>query len=814
MSTPPVSAAVIPPPVPITDEKWGTHLQEYYQLSVALYSKPYTNPEQLFAQFRKLRELRPFAFEPFLPLFTFLLGNFDKARFASILIEAKECDYYLSYALILHVLHHQLTMGVHFVLPETRTLEILETLREANPDDLLVAGIIHQLSSGGKNIIANISPIKHCLTQSLQALVANDSPLALRGLLPKTCSLTGFSILHRYLALAYAQLGKFQQAKASLSRSSRLLEFHRYFTSDFIEKLVHAFIYDAFNIPVPSNVSHKAHDVLPEVIELLECTPPNPDIALKFVLASLQALYTDRDQLPLVYFGLRHLLSHFQYTYDLQALFHPLLELIVLTAEISHTLPVHDAWMTSRFKRLGSGDDLRLEIDFSNPVSSGQKPISSFRFTNKLSLEKETVQDLASCVTKQLYDFIIKLMEAATTHEGIGLKVLTPPPEDPLFFRSSLEKHLTRDEGFHSFYVTVNTLRTYLALKNRPFPLDQSFLDWAKFCVFAAETPVFYQSTMDKEIQWSFYPETFTEQKFKGNQQRLNSKIPILSAKKTPRDVRLAVRDTLLACHDLALRAEPVIFEKETLYGLYKSSKHLCGWRPGESLSEWCERLQNLQPLETGSKRSRVVLNFFQDFWKQFQKNLGTPKKITVDGFDKKIWRTLNKPSKGALSAKKTSPQKQSKIIPIANGILNEDQRLKELCKNTSMPTAQFIRLMAASLIVNAEYPSDQALHKVVVRSEEEAMLLCQHLLEVSTDRLVRRAIVHMGPNELTDTEVRAHLSNYLHPLLGAFKKPAHEKAPFQAAVVTNDYSLKKIAVFYPHSAEKLPLPEQDQKSH
>lgn len=757
MSITPVPAAKIPLPVPIAEDNWEKMLNDYYEMSAALYSKPYANHNQFFAQFRKLRELKPKDFEPFLPLFTFLLGNFDDEQFATILKEAKDCDYYLTYALILHVLHNQSTMGVHFELPETKKLAILVILHRVYPDDLLLPGIIQSLLTNKKEIVADISPIQTCLSNSLAFLISNKPTEALKELFTKTNSLAGYSLLHGFIALAWAQMGKFPNAKTSLQRSTELLDIHRSFTSDHLKELVSTCINNAFGQPISPIDKNDQPNLLAALIELLEGTPPDHESAFNFILVSLTSLKTNCSQLPFVYFGMCHLFTHFKYTSEWQPVFYPLLELSAMTANISYRKDP-DPWITERFKKIVSGKEIKFQIAFSkaNPKDNEPAPIPKFRFSTNLALDDASNHFIASSSTRQLYYLIIKLMDAIIEKEGIGLKIFTPPPVDPVNFRATLEKDLTKDHDVPSFYLSTNYLRTYLSLQNRPFQLDDQFLNWAKFCVFSAETPCFLQSTMDQEIMQSFYPETFTEQLFKAFQQQLNCKNPIVTDQKTPFDIRLAARDTLLACHDLSLRAEPLLFEQNDLYGLYKTSKHHFGWHPKESLSEWCERLQTTDPMETEDKRFQNILNFYLDFWREFQKQLVPDKRI--------------------LLKKNLAPQKQSKIT-----------------------------VMAGALIVNAEYPADKAFHKACMESEEEAETLCRILLEVSTDRLVRRAIAHMGPEDLKDTAVRAHLSNYLHPLLGAFKKPSYEKAPFQASVVTNDYTLSEIALFYPRNDETPP---------
>ena len=218
-----------------------------------------------------------------------------------------------------------------------------------------------------------------------------------------------------------------------------------------------------------------------------------------------------------------------------------------LTAEICYQGDVNP-WIQSKFKRIESGKELKHEIEFfANETPSVIAPF--FQFSPALRLVKRSINSLATCVTKQLFDLLEDLLKSAVLAEGMRVAIPIEAPSDSTQFKDLLLSRLMLDELIPKFFLAANQLRAFLRCEKPPFALDKPFLDWAKFCAFSEEAPSFFENCpMDSEILARYYPSTF-------NQEILDSFIalqkkicPTLTSDKT---ARLAARDAILAGENL-----------------------------------------------------------------------------------------------------------------------------------------------------------------------------------------------------------------------------------------------------------------------
>lgn len=720
-------------PRPTLEVEWEKLLAIYLKKGHEAFISPLNQKlqDELIRLFGILRKLNPTSYEPFYPFFTCLLGRLEQGQFEDILKQAKECNFALTYVLVVHMLHINMTGKDLAIISVPQQKNVIEMMRRAYPEDLFLPAFAQAVDAGAADISVDLSPVSSCLELTFATLLSGDFPAALRQLVLNNSLLPGHSILQRYMTLACVLSGNFKQAKIASERAAILFDFKNGFVSTYLEKLVGKFLKDIFSLPLPPLPAKRTYDVLGPLIEMCESIPLDPNKALKFVDEALNSLRTDHDQLPFIYFGFRHLTTHLCYDSSWQKLIPVLYDFSAAICEVCHT---------------------------TGPVEA----IPKFALIHPLVLHKASINSFANCITRQVFQLTMSLMDSAITNEGIRINISMPLITEPAAFRSFLESGLTRDETREGFYLSIDYLRSFYDLKERP-ALTKTFLEWAKFCIFTSEEPSFLSRRLDQEIEQRYYPANFSKKKYQAN-------LAILSKQKRTLPLRLAVRDTMLACHDLSVRDQSDNTKTGMLYDLYKASKKLYGWRPEETLAAWTDRLQKLE-------QSNPLLNFFLNFWIRFQKSLWEKSSPIPVNFDVQKWITLieNAP---LVSSREFSHQKEKPLLPV--------QKIPLLpCPEGDIPT------IAASLIVNAE--SDDGVHTILMGTEEQSRQIFQILLEVSVDRLVRRAIVNMGDLELKDADVQSHLSNYLQLLIGAYGAGFY----YKAHVVTSDYSLIKTRIVY-----------------
>jgi hypothetical protein len=567
------------------------------------------------------------------------------------------------------------------------------------------------------------------------------------------------------------------------------------FYTGYIERFIDSTLQTYFNCPNPLDPA-PIDTPLSVLIEMAEAKEVDLPLALKFIQAATDRTRINPQELPFVFFGLRFLIPKFKG--DWRTASQPLIDLMCLTAEICYQ-DVVDAWIQSKFKRIESGNELNHEIDFfDDEERSVIAPL--FQFTPALKLEQSSINSLATCVTKQLFYLLKDRLKSAVLAEGMRVEIPITAPSDPAEFKDLLLSRLMLDEGIPKFFLAANELRTFLRCEKPPFALEKPFLDWAKFCVFSEEAPSFFENCpMDREILARYYPSTFrqeTLEKFIALQKRICPDLHL------DRSARLAARDALLAGEDLILRATNTLpVPAHDIYGVYKNSKLLFGWRLGESFEDWGKRLEHI--LINGEKEP-PILGFFRRFWLKFHheaketanrmglKQLKIPFKFQFpkgqeNGSNKDIPKAVAQtpPTKISIVAKKKMANGHNTSFALGNSL--------------NLDNVEFILHAAAGVLSKADSDEEELNCKIFVEKGDDAVLLSQFLLEITADRLVRRAISTLGPGPVDDKMILQALGVHLNSLHGEFYFPNPDEIKdtpsvhhYHAVVTSTDCTPKK----------------------
>jgi hypothetical protein len=386
------------------------------------------------------------------------------------------------------------------------------------------------------------------------------------------------------------------------------------------------------------------------------------------------------------------------------------------------------------------------------------------------------------------------------------------------------------------FDCAVGYLRRYLGicLDVRPFPVDSKVLDWAKFCVFSLEAPSFSSEQMDQEINEDYYPKELTKDSFEKKLSQFKEvlKFYFPDLPKAPQLLEIALRDAWLAQYRIDERSSSKVTrvtlpqDNESTYSVFKMSQYLFGWRSTESFDEWGARLKGLafsgpaaldihlmqnvkleltpqdvkdQPIiESNGETTKVrgLLRLFLQFWIEFYqktkeknehiaKGGNEDKPDTIEqnwnqGIKEELWASIvqhNRPQNYP-NFKRLSPTDRSALEEIIGKKHHHAKEITKLKCNKRPGYIQpqdFVTLLAASLITSTEYDRSETFHSAYVESEPEARQLYRILLDVSTDRLMRRALITSGADNWVVENIetaRELLETALNILLGCFHGP------------------------------------------
>lgn len=729
-TTPPYQA---PPPPPPTDEEPenGDHLlASFLELSFHFLMSPSDSSIQDAYKklYEQLRKADPKSLVPIHLRFAMFHSALEEPELSKMLMEAKSIDYHLAYVSFLSIVMRDIDSKKH--------KKGLQALSEAYPDDLVLPQILSSPNAGKKDAPFELSQIGETISKALHDLrhkTTRQSALAV--VLKETQKLVGYSILQRYLVLALLLNGKLASAKTALSRADKFLDLANPFFSSYVAPFCPKRAQEG--IPLPIEAIEPPPTPLSVFIELKESKAIDLSLALKFIETSTKALQSDTEQLPFVYFGMSHLLRHFKSTPDWSKLFQPLVDLCCLTAEICHQGTV-DSWVESKFTRINYGDEIEYEIDFSDHDSEqAQNTIPKFAFTPQLQLTDDSRASLATGITKKGYCLLKNLMLSECLLHGTKAELPISPEIDPDRVKEDLHSHMMMDDGRLAFYLSVNQLKHLYTKKE--LQLDASLLNWVKFCIFCADAPSYKKDcSLDQEIWARYYPQNLTKAGLNNfmTWHRLNCE-----SQNDPLAMRLAARDTIMASQHLSQRI-PTVGDDRSPYGLYMTSKHLFGWRLSETFDTWGERLKRFSFDSPGlfgerKKEEFGLLYFFHHFWMQFHKHA----------------------------------KNNSQITPLVEDKLENGKPPSIFRNKGNLHTSHYMQLVAGNLISTAESQEERS-YKIVISNETTANLLFPILLEVSMDRLVRKAIATLGPEPVDAKAARNVLNFYLAPLIGNFSMP------------------------------------------
>lgn len=670
--------------------------------------------------------------------------------------------------------------------------------------------------------------------------------------------LCGYSILHRYLALAWALQGDFNQAEKIIKRASLLPDLHKQNISDAVSQIIINLLKNMCPIDAEIPVQEEVHDPVKTLVEMVKIQPLDLGLAKKFIDEATASLKLDFQQVPVVYFGVKNLCSRlavtshddFERTY--RPLFNSLFELITVLIDICYESNHIDPWLSKISKKIVREDHYSYLIKFPELNFSDQKrETPCFKFLDDLELASESMHSISACVTKEVYDLILGIMTAHLIRLNALEKI--PLPESPTTFIGMLQSGFISDDK-ELFHNAAIYLKKYLALsiENQPFPIDHETLEWAKFCVFSMELPAGSADILEN----SYYPKNFSINSIL----ELTWSVPklFLSAHSTaPSILKQSLRDSFMADYELANRTidNPIYIPlNNNLYAFFKISQQLFGCRYNESFANWGKRLQDLEingpsasdldimeredtntqlPVIEGllNAKTRGVLHVFLQFWIEFHKKTEEKNIFISQGGDEDLsecrdwFKNINRGNcfqminnnkpQNYPGYKKLSLGEQKALTELVKNKhlhVEEVQKLREICaKPGYLKTEDFIKMMAAALITNTEYPRAEAHHSLFLENEAQAFQFYQLLLEISAERLIRSTLINAGIGGWTNlNEVSNILLPALNQLTGAFHGPETHysgNGPIQphynAGIVTSKLDLQNVHIYFDDLGKK-----------
>ena len=829
-------------------KKWVRTVKQYYEKSCRLfiYNVDKNEIKEFYDLFYALRELNPSSLIPFYPILTVLSSEFEEESLKAHLLEAKLCDAYHTYALTVQFMRLAVTYNQTLFFRRYKADSVLKVLREVYPDDLMIPLLIESIPSESQ-VSPKFQKIALSLEKALNDLASNDSRSAIKQLVMTSSALMGYSLLQRYLALAYSLAKGFNTQKI-MKRLSFLPDIHENKVPSSllqnIEKMLSTMT-QVGNTQKTETTKSEFEPLLNAFIEMAEKYPLDINFAKVFIEVSADVLKSNMDHLPFVFFGIQNLASRLvikpnEFDTIYRPLHNALYELMTIVVSVCFDIDDLDPWISEHYEKKVEKDAFFFVVSFPGinfgNHSSPEKKRPTFKFLDNLRLTKESINSLATSVTKQVYSMILGLMTSHLMPDYLVQYPIVLLPHDQTIFTEFLqhglmiekETNYTRTEKFDS---AVGYLKEYLDIReaDRPYLVNKAILDWSKFCVFARTSTTFLSNQMEKEILDTYYPRDLSEEKFRNDLEEVNKRKNFLTDKKDKSVVALAYRDVFLANHHLEMKSANMtvhIKKDDSIYELFSASRQLFGWRYGESFTEWGNRLKNAEefgaaaadfnmmehvnlnlslskpPVVSGNfdKKGREVLRLFLQFWIEFhektkEKNdfIGSggdeedPKNERHEnkwdqGLDNKNWTSIiqkNKPETYP-NFKNLAKDKQDDLRKIVGNKYEHDVQIKDLKKHCIKPgyiqnSDEFINILTTTLIANVEYDRKEAYHSIFVENEAQACRIYKILLEISLERMVRSSLIMGGADcwmETDTTKIKEMLLPKLNHLIGAFHGP------------------------------------------
>ncbi|MBS0629878.1 MAG: hypothetical protein JSS30_06610 [Verrucomicrobia bacterium] len=775
---------------------WEELLSDYVRLS----TDSWLNPDlwdQFEKKFHQLLKERPTSFVPFYPIFLFHLETLTDDKLRLFIQMGKERDYHLTYTFCLHQIATVLLKEDLPASTRTRMHEILIILKEFYPNDRLLLAFITALSLKKHSFELKLTGAAKNLQNSLSLLNNYHIDKALIRLMKACNENPGQPFFQPWLALAWTLKGKSSAARKALERSMTLLD--KRFLSEYAHHIMVSFI--QFNgeqdYEWPKLTSNQFCRQIDAFISMVESKPLDFTRVQKFLEASSNALGTVPESLIYLYFGFQFLLDNIdRFDLALPNLYKTISSLTQAALEHNYLSANPHSWIVQNCQVTRTEN--QTLIHFPTPKKEEDiTPIDpSFKFTETFCISKESHLSLAAAVTNQGCRLLARIFKLSLADRCLELILPVPLPSKGRLEDICLNS-LASDRP-QSVYYAITYLRHYFQMsqKERPYQLNDDFLNWAKFLTFVSSPPNRLTTNLDQQIRETYYPKGFTLNDLFWYFEPVAKKF---LNRESIQFLPLAARDTQLAkAHLNEPRTElPTTIPADAdIYTVYLLSKKFFHFRPDETIEQWGERLKS-QPYPP-----HPLLDILYDFWITFHRRLAPADKAKIQLTPE---NTAELKEWAAAKLKEIRAERQFEtffVIPIVpNGVIRRKstvscKKIPTQVKNGSKSLSPInccedpLEVAAATLLINSE---NSGFNRVLVKNQTQAVALCKLALETSVDRIVRRAFVTVTNKSLkleNYNALRSALNLYLDPLLGSFGAVSG-KNRYRVGVVTQQGVLK-----------------------
>ena len=813
-------------------------LLKFYQLCFEMLFKSSDEAEEVsqdfFEAFKRIHQANEKSILPFIPLITFLSSQFQLESLKHVLEDAKECNPFLTYAIIIHYISMTESFGDRILSPpyEDKTLELVKKLY---PEDLLLPAILKARQEKGQRMTLNLDVVDQGFNEALNAVLENDdlTSNALEKLVTLKPFLVGTSHIDRYIALLRAFMGDIQGAQEAFARSKKLIYMCRGKSLMHSSYIFQIFLQTYAWIKLVTLKSHPRykHDPLEKFIKLAQSgCPLDVDKAKAFISTSVEALRMDRslECLPFILFGVIWLKKHLNVatedpTKPFGPLMEPLSKLLSVSLHARQCCGEFDPWMSKTFTRNEDNDGnfsytiLFDKISFSSDLPP---PIVRIEFA-QLELTLDAQRSVTDDLVRHLYDIFLGMFTAHLTSEIIADCPEMGLPDDSLHFTTILCEGCQESKGtWHQqptlFKQAICYLDLYYTEMPRRYPISEHILNWARLTLFATGYTHPISESLKTLIHQEHYPTSFNENTFQTECSNFRTFLKQLHRDHPVTSCELSLRDAKIACEWIDARSQKTNSEAfllpsnlDTCFTVFKFFMLHWGWEFDEAFEDWGVRLKAeidhglFSPRCKGApfifhEDGQVAFNVLKElaiFWLEFHQKTTEKNAFIAGGGDEDTghtryhdwhskleddaWKRIIKnntperyPQFSSLSDQKQKELKE--IIQQKHDHTQDVEKLKEICKKkVSMSLKQHAASMAAGLLSTAECDRKKAFHSVFLADELGARYTYQILLEVAAQRLIRRSLIINGPDHYRIHEAAGELfCQALSPIIGAFHGP------------------------------------------
>ena len=349
--------------------------------------------------------------------------------------------------------------------------------------------MIETVSSGATTFVLVFPQAPQNLETCICNLANKEISPALLQLMRESNATPGQPLYQPWLALAWALNGRPTVARIALKRMATSLD--QCFFSDYVQNILVSFIHfrSEQDFVCPS-LANPYTQQIESFIAMMESKPLDLKRAEEFLEASTKALGAMPESLIFLYFGLQHLLDNIdKYESKWESLYQIIFTLTKATLIYCSKSDNPHPWILENFKNPNPVNGSVFGMPTLEEVKKFTPLVPSFQFDQKFGISTESHFSLATAITNQGCRLMGKIFELSLAAKGPELNLPLPLPQ-----KQSLEEHcshaLLADEPF-AFFTAINYLRGYFELPDneRPYELDEEFLNWARFLNFCIHSP-------------------------------------------------------------------------------------------------------------------------------------------------------------------------------------------------------------------------------------------------------------------------------------------------------------------------------------